>query len=185
MRRSIGVMLAALAALSNPARAQTAWGLGFAATLGSRWQIESGDVHFGRRPAHGPLGGYSVALRLGGFVDEGAIFFGNQGFVAALAVNARTPRLEIADIGDETNATGFGVDVTVEAAGYLASHSPLPQGSRWVGLSVLPGLRVGPRDGPQWAILVGPTAFVGQETDVRVLLAFRFEAPLARRESRP
>jgi hypothetical protein len=45
----------------------------------------------------------------------------------------------------------------------------------------LPGLRYGPPNGSQFALLVGPTVFFGQVTLVRPFLGVRFEAPLARR----
>lgn len=185
MRRSIALMFAGLLGLSNSAAAQTSWGLGFAATLGSSWQVEGGELGFHRRMG-GALGGVSLGIRLAGFVDEGVIFSGNQGFVAGLAVQLRSARLEITEIGDVTNSTTLGVDLTVEGAGYLATNSPLPQGSPWFGFAVLPGIRVGGRTSVQWVIMAGPTLWVGNgQSDVRGLLVARFEAPLARRSSTP
>jgi hypothetical protein len=178
-------MFAGLLGLSNSAAAQTSWGLGFAATLGPRWQVEGGEIGFQRR-TNGPIGAVGLGVRLAGFVDEGVIFAGNQGFVAGLALQVRSARLTITEIGDMTNSTTLGVDLTIEGAGYLATNSPLPQGSSWVGLAVLPGIRVGGRTSVQWAIMAGPTVWVGNGTsDVRGLLLARFESPLARRNSTP
>jgi len=165
--------------------AQAAWGFGLAATVGDGWQIEAVDVGYVRRIAAGPLRYYSAAGRFGSFVDEGAIIKGQRGFVAAVALAARTGRAAIAELGDENDLTVIGVDLTVEGTGYLATRSPLPQGSSWAALSFLPGLRFGRHDGAQYGFVLGPTVFLGRTPDVRAFLGIRFEAPLARRESRP
>ena len=180
-------MLVVLGALSTTLAAQSggAIGVGFAATLGRGWQIESGEIGYVRRTTRGPVRALSVGARLGSFVDEGAIIGGGQGFVFATTLAARSGRLMLAELGDENNLTRIGFDVTLEATGYLTSNSPLPQGSKWGAVAVLPGLRVGGGDGPQYALVVGPTWFFGSTNEVRGLLAFRVEAPLARRESHP
>jgi len=77
------------------------------------------------------------------------------------------------------------VDLTVEGTGYLGTRSPFPQGSSWGALTVLPGLKFGDPDGVQIGLLLGPTFFFGQASDVRAFLGIRFEAPLARREPHP
>lgn len=178
-------MLVVLGALSTPLAAQAgAIGVGFAATLGSGWQIESGEIGYVHRMA-GPVRALSVGARLGAFIDEGAILGGNRGFVFAGTLGARSGRIMLAELGDEQNLTAIGFDVSIEATGYLTSNSPLPQGSRWGAVAFLPGLRVGGGDGVQYAFVIGPTAFFGSKTEVRGLLAFRVEAPLARRERHP
>ena len=198
MRRSTASMLVLLGALSTPLAAQAApdkgagagagagaIGVGFVATLGSGWQIESGEIGYVRRMTRGPVRALSVGARLGAFIDEGAILGGNRGFVFAGTLAARTGRLMLAELGDEQNLTRIGFDVTLEATGYLTANSPLPQGSTWGAVALLPGLRVGGGDGPQYGLVIGPTAFFGSKTEVRGLLAFRVEAPLARRERHP
>ncbi len=178
-------MLALLGALSTPLAAQAgAIGVGFAATLGSGWQIESGEIGYVHRMA-GPVRALSVGARLGSFIDEGAILGGTRGFVFAGTLGARSGRIMLAELGDEQNLTAIGFDVTIEATGYLTSNSPLPQGSRWGAVALLPGFRVGSGDGVQYGFVIGPTAFFGSKTEVRGLLAFRVEAPLARRERHP
>lgn len=185
MRRSMTSMLALLGALSTPLAAQAgAIGVGFAATLGSGWQIESGEIGYVHRMA-GPVRALSVGARLGSFIDEGAILGGTRGFVFAGTLGARSGRIMLAELGDEQNLTAIGFDVTIEATGYLTSNSPLPQGSRWGAVALLPGFRVGSGDGVQYGFVIGPTAFFGSKTEVRGLLAFRVEAPLARRERHP
>jgi hypothetical protein len=186
-------MLVVLGALSTTLAAQSAGGggsgaigVGFAATLGSGWQIESGEIGYVRRMARGPVRALSIGARLGTFIDEGAIIGGNRGFVFAGTVGARSGRLMLAELGDENNLTQIGFDVTIEATGYLGSHSPLPQGSSWGAVALLPGLRVGSGDGPRYGLVIGPTWFLGSSPgEVRGLLAFRVEAPLARRERQP
>ena len=200
MRRSTASMLVVLAALSTPLAAQTdsaraaapepargksAIGVGFAATLGDSWQIESGEIGYVRRARRGPLRALSLGARVGSYVDEGAILGGNRGFVFAPTLAARSARLMIAELGDENNLTQIGVDLTFEATGYLTSNPPPLQRSTWAAVALLPGLRVGGNDGPQYGLVIGPTWFFGSTKEVRGLLAFRVEAPLARREHHP
>jgi hypothetical protein len=189
VRRSIISILGLLGALSTPLAAQgggAAIGAGFAATVGGGWQIESGEIGYVRRMAGGgAVRALSLGARLGSFIDEGAILGGSRGFVFAGTLTARSGRLPLAELGDERNLTAIGFDVTLEATGYLTSRSPLPQGSRWAAVAFLPGLRVGGVDGTQYGLVIGPTVFFGSTTEVRGLLAFRLEAPLARRERHP
>src|SRR5213083_3560000 len=185
VRRSMGGMLVVLAALSTPLAGQTALGVGFAATLGSSWQIEGVDVGFTRPARLGQVRFLGVGARFAGFVDEGAIFGGTRGFISGLTLTARTGRSTLAELGDPTNVTTFGVDLTVEATGYLAANSPLPVGSRWAAVTVLPGLRFGNPGGSQFTLMIGPTFFLGHASDTRALLALRFDTPLARRGAHP
>lgn len=198
MRRSMATMLVVLGALSTKLVAQSvggdsvgrkgggaAIGVGFAATLGSGWQLETGEIGYVRRMTHGPVRALSLGARLGSFIDEGAIIGGGRGFVFATTLAARSGRLMLAELGDENNLTQIGFDVTLEATGYLTTNSPMPQGSTWGAVAFLPGFRVGGGDGPQYGLVIGPTVFLGSKNEVRGLLAFRVEAPLARRERHP
>jgi hypothetical protein len=183
-------MLVVLGTLSTPLAAQTgggAIGVGFTATVGSGWQIESGEIGYVRRTARGPVRALALTARLGSFIDEGAILGGARGFVFAGTLSARSGRLMLAELGDPQNLTAIGFDVTLEGTGYLTARSPLPQGSTWGAVALLPGLRIGGGDGAQYGIVLGPTAFLGRgsKPEVRGLLAFRVEAPLARRERHP
>jgi len=196
VRRSIVSMLVVLGALSTPLAAQTApepapdvggaaIGVGFAATLGGGWQIEGAEIGYVRRATHGLVRALSAGARLGSYVDEGAVIGGNRGFVFAPTVAARLPRLILAELGDEHSLTTIGFDVTLEATGYLTTNPPPLQRASWGAVAILPGLRVGGGDGPQYGLVVGPTWFFGSKTEARGLLAFRVEAPLARRERHP
>ncbi|HYT99754.1 MAG TPA: hypothetical protein VEK85_05225 [Gemmatimonadales bacterium] len=187
MRLSIITMSAALVALSTPLGAQRrgAWTVGFAGTLGGGWQVEAADVGYARAVRAGPMRVASLTARLGSFVDEGAILGGARGFVFGLTLGGHTGLLPLADLGTETSKSEVGVDLTVEGTAYLGARSPFPQGSRWGALTVLPGLKFGDPDGVQFGLLLGPTLFFGQASDVRPFLGIRFEAPLARRESHP
>jgi hypothetical protein len=180
-------MLVVLGALSTTLAAQSggAIGVGFAATLGGGWQIESGEIGYVRRMTRGPVRALSLGARLGTYIDEGAIIGGNRGFVFAPTLAARTGRLMLAELGDENNLTQIGFDVTLEATGYLTINPPPLQRSTWGAVAFLPGLRVGGGDGPQYGLVIGPTMFFGSKNEVRGLLAFRVEAPLARREPHP
>jgi hypothetical protein len=178
------VLSTSLSAQYSP-RSGGTWFLGLAATLGSGWQIEGADLGLARRIGAGPVRALGVAGRFGSFINEGAILGGAQGFIAALALSARSGRLDLAQMGPDNNPTTFGLDLTVELAGWLGSSSPLAQRGRWTSVAVLPGLRFGSPDGGQWSLVVGPTAFLGHPTDWHGFLGIRFEAPLARREHRP
>jgi len=170
---------------ASPPASRTSWGLGLAATLGDGWQIEGGEIGLQRSVAAGPVRFVTAAARFGSFINQGAIIGGARGFIAALALSGRTGAATLAEVGNEDAPTRIAFDVTVEAAGWLGSHSPLPQGGRWATVAVLPGLRVGDAGGMQYHLLLGPTALLGGKADIRGFLGIRFEAPLARRERRP
>lgn len=197
MRRSMVTMLAALGALSTPLAAQLerdtmpvrprggAFSFGLAATIGDSWQYEAAEFGYVWRRGSSAIGAFAVSGRIGSFIDEGAILGGSRGFLFGATVGARTAMLKIAEIGNEFSLTAVGLDLTVEATGYLGANSPLPQGSQWAAVAVLPGLRVGGGNGPRYAIMAGPTVFLGSTTDWRALLAIRVETPLARGEGHP
>jgi hypothetical protein len=181
-------MLAGLAGLSTPLAAQYgsaapagAWTAGPAFTVGGGWQIEALDVGYARAVGAGPLSVIGLAGRLGSFIDEGAIVGGARGVVFGVTVSGRTPMLHLADLGSDSSASRLGCDLTLEATGYAGSRTPLPEGSPWAAVAALPGLRFGDPEGGQYAVLLGPTVFFGQTTEVRALLEVRFESRLARR----
>ena len=186
MRRSIVTMLTALVGLSTPLTGQGgALTVGLAYTVGSGWQVEGLEVGLAHTVHAGPIAALSLTARLGSFIDEGAIIGGARGFVFGTSLAARTPTWTIAELGADTSASRIGVDLTVEATGYVGSRSPLPVGSPWGALSLLPGLRFGDPNGSRLGLLIGPTVFMGTVTEVRAFLGVRFEAPLARREGHP
>ena len=190
MRRSMATMLVAWGALSTSLLAQSprrnAIGFGFAATLGPGWQIEGGDIAYIHRRSGGLLGAMSIGARLGTFIDEGAILGGSRGIVFAPTIALRSSTATLAELGNDEGATVIGFDVTLEGSAYLASSSPLPQGSHWAAVALLPGLRAGSGDGVRYGLVIGPTAFFANgKSTVRGLLGLRIEAPLARRERRP
>ncbi|HYR31216.1 MAG TPA: hypothetical protein VEO93_04800 [Gemmatimonadales bacterium] len=171
--------------LSTPAAAQNALTVGLAATLGSGWQIEGGDIGLVRRIAAGPFRRMSATARFAEFKDQGAIIGGAQGFIGAVTLGLKTAPLTIAELGDEKSPSQIGADLTLEAGGWLGSNSPLPQGGSWASLALLPGLRFGNADGGQFSLMLGPAVFFGRSTDVHAFLGVRFEAPLARRTPPP
>ena len=173
-------MLVAGSALSTPLGAQSAFAVGVAATVGGSWQVEAVELGYVQAVHAGPLRSLSVGGRFGAFVDEGAIVGGARGFVAAFVFQARTGLVGLADVGNESNPSPFGFDVTFEGVGYGAANTPLPQfGSAWGAFSVLPGLRFGDPHGVRYGLVFGPTVFVGQQTEVRAFLALRIELPMA------
>jgi hypothetical protein len=180
---------ATLTAQSNAPQAakerQHAIGFGFVATLGAYWQIESAEIGYVRRPSRG-LAAIGVAARVGTFINESTMLGGSQGIVFAAALSARTRMKSIAQLGADEHGTGIGFDVTFEISGYTAASSPMTFGSHWLGVSVLPAFSVGSGSSPHFGIVIGPTAFFSNGKPVlRGMLAFRGEAPLARRERHP
>jgi hypothetical protein len=171
----------------DTAAPRNAIGFGFAATLGSGWQIEGGDISYVHRYRGGTIGAFSIGARIGTFIDEAAILGGSRGIVFAPTLALRSSSASLAQLGDEQSGTTIGFDVTLEASGYVASSSPLAQGSHWGAVALLPGIRAGSGEGGvRYGLVIGPTAFIGSHsTTVRGLLGFRIEAPLARRERRP
>ena len=198
MRGSWAALLVALCVLAPALGAQTpstaagskipgphAIGFGLVATLGANWQIESAEIGYVRRPSRG-LAAIGLAGRLGTFVNESAMLGGNQGFVFAATLSARTHMKSIAQLGAEEPGTGIGFDLTFELSGYAAAHSPLALGSHWAAVSVLPAFSIGSGNSAHFGIVIGPTVFLHSGKPLmRGLLAFRGEAPLARRERHP
>jgi hypothetical protein len=151
---------------------------GYFATLGVDWQIEALELGYVFRRARG-LAAISLSSRIGSFVDQSSYLSDSRGMVYAAALSARTRVLEIAQLGDEEHNSPIGVDLTIEAAGYVASGSPFAEGSRWAAVSLLPSLRIGPG-----AITLGPSLFLAghrRQAAMRGVLALRGEAALSRR----
>lgn len=184
MRRFMIAMLIATGALSTPLVAQSV-ALGLAGTLGGGWEIEGVDIGYLRSVRAGPFQSVSFGVRLGGFIDEGQIVGGTQGFAVGGVLGLRTGLLHLADVGNEASAAPIGLDLTIEAAGYGAVNSPLPQGSSWGAVSILPGIRFGDGPGARYSIVLGPTVFLGKSTNVHAFIGLRFEIPLAHRTLHP
>lgn len=196
MRRSIVPMLVALSALSTTLAAQStdapapkasphAIGFGFVATLGANWQMEGIEIAYARRLPRG-LAAVSLSGRVGTFMNESSMIGGTKGAMFGATLAGRTHMKSIAQFGMDEHGTGIGFDLTFEVTGYVASRSPLTQGARWLAISVLPAFSIGSGDAPHFGIVVGPTAFLSSgKPSMRGMLAFRGEAPLARRERRP
>ncbi|MGH7520404.1 MAG: hypothetical protein ACREMI_03905 [Gemmatimonadales bacterium] len=200
MRRSMMAMLVALGALSTTLAAQSnsapqappaikerphAIGFGFVATLGANWQMEGIEIAYARRLRRG-LAAISVSSRIGTFINESSMLGGTKGVVFGATLAGRTRMKSIAQFGMEEHGTGIGFDVTFEVTGYTASQALMSQGARWLAVSVLPAFSIGSGDAPHFGIVIGPTAFFsGGKPSMRGMLAFRGEAPLARRERRP
>jgi len=179
-------MLTALAALSTPLAGQgSALTVGLAFTAGGGWQIQALDVGYGRAVHAGPIAMLSLSGRVGEFIDQGAIVGGARGFLFGTTLAARTPMTVVADLGSDSSTSRLGLDLTVEATGYVGANSPLPVGSPWGAVSLLPALRFGDPEGTRGGLLIGPTVFFGTITQVRPFLGLRFELPLARRDRHP
>ena len=186
MRRSMLTMLTALTALSTPLAGQgSALTVGLAFTAGGGWQIQALDVGYGRAVHAGPIAMLSLSGRVGEFIDQGAIVGGARGFLFGTTLAARTPMTVVADLGSDSSTSRLGLDLTVEATGYVGANSPLPVGSPWGAVSLLPALRFGDPEGTRGGLLIGPTVFFGTITQVRPFLGLRFELPLARRDRHP
>jgi hypothetical protein len=159
-------------------------GFGFFATLGSKWQLEGVEVGYVRRMTRG-LAAISVSGRVGTFIDESAMIGGTQGIAFGGTIAGRTRMKSIAQFGEEEHGTAIGLDMTLEVSGYTSSNSPLSR-TQWMAISLLPAISLGSGDAAHFGIVIGPTAFFGDgKPAVRGMLAFRAEAPLARRERRP
>ena len=186
MRRTIALMLLVFPFLSVPLAGQ-ALSFGFAGTLGGDWSVESGEFGVVLPVGLGILRNVSGSVRAGWFGDNRTSIISHQrGFVSAVALGLRSGTLELFDVGGEgQSTTRIGFDVTLEAAGYLAARSPLPEGNRWVSAAVLPAIRVGQDDGTHFAILLGPAWFMGHPTEVHPFLGLRVELPLARDRGGP
>src|SRR6266852_2027704 len=129
-------MLTALAALSTPLAGQgSALTVGLAFTAGGGWQIQALDVGYGRAVHAGPIAMLSLSGRVGEFIDQGAIIGGARGFLFGTTLAARTPMTVVADLGSDSSTSRLGLDLPVEATGYVGANSPLPVGSPWGAVS--------------------------------------------------
>lgn len=178
-------MSVGLLALSTSLAAQSAFTVGLAATLGEGWQLEGADVGLIRPLRAGPVRKWSAVARVGSFIDQGSFIGGQRGVVGGIALGLRSGSVTVAELGNDPDFTLITFDVTIEAAGYLAANSPLPQGSSWLAASVLPAIRIGDPGATQFTVLLGPAWFLGHTAETRVFLGVRAEMPLARREPAP
>jgi hypothetical protein len=157
---------------------------GFFATLGLHWQLEGVEIGYVRRLERG-LAAVSLSGRVGTFINESVMSGGTQGLGLGATLAARTRMHSVAQFGADEHGTDIGLDLTFEMTGYTAYASPQSR-DRWMALSVLPAISIGSGDAPRFGIVLGPTAFLGDgKPVVRGILAFRGEAPLARRERLP
>lgn len=159
-------------------------GFGFFATLGAHWQIEGVEIGYARRMQRG-LAALSVSTRFGTFINQSTMMGGSKGMAFGGTIAARTRMKTLAQFGEEEHGTGIGLDMTFELTGYTASNSQISR-TQWLAISALPAISLGSGDSPHFGIVIGPTLFLGDgKPAVRGLLAFRGEAPLARRERLP
>ena len=182
MRRALVLVLGALIVSSPPLVAQSAFTIGYSGTLGSNWQIEALEAGLVRHTGLGPVRYVSGTVRIGWFGDQGAIIGGTRGFIGAGALAFRSGRVSVFTVGEDQNPTVVALDLSLEAAGYLAAHAPSPWVPRSISLAVLPGIRVGQAGGGQFAVLVGPAWFSGGGTwRAHAFVSARYEVPLGER----
>jgi hypothetical protein len=175
-------MSAVLVALSTPVYAQgRGWTGGLVATIGDGWQFQGLDFGLWRPASLSPVRGYTVALRVGSFFDQGAIVGGTKGFVGGVAFTLRTGSTSLAEVGSQGSISTLAADFGIETAAHLASDSQIPEGDAWFSIALLPGLRFGRDGGMQGAIVFGPALFVGTTSHVYPFVGLRIEVPLAPR----
>jgi hypothetical protein len=175
-------MFMSLAALSTPLAGQTSVLFGYAGTVGgSTWQIEAFEFGLAPSVGLGPVRSVAATVRLGWFADQAVLLRGTRGFVGAAALALRSGRLTLAQVGDDINPTVVALDISVEGAGYLSGRTPLPEGKRWVSLALLPAVKIGQAEGPQFSLVLGPAFFAGTTHHTHAFIAARGEIPLARR----
>ncbi len=179
MRRAIAPVLGALIVWSVPVGAQAAFTIGYSGTLGSNWQIEALEAGIVGHTGLGPVRYVSGTVRIGWFGDQGAIIGGTRGFLGAGALAVRSGRIGLFNIGQDQTPTVVALDLTLEAAGYLASRAPSPWSTQSVSLAALPGIRAGEAGGGQFVLLGGPAWFSGGGTwHAHAFLSIRYEVPL-------
>jgi hypothetical protein len=175
-------MLVTGSILSTPLAGQASFALGAAATLGGSWQIEGADVGWVREINTGPLRYASIGGRMGVFVDQNALTGGTRGLVGGLVLQTRTGLWNLADVGNESNPSILGLDVTFEGVAYGAFNTPLEtMGSAWGAFSVLPGLRIGAGQQLRYGAVFGPTVFLGRRQRFVRFSPSALKSPLATR----
>jgi len=146
------------------------------------WQLEGLDVGYMIGVRAAALRWVTIGTRLGLFSEHGTVGgAGSRGFVGAAVLQGRTGRLRLADIGSETNPGMLGADLTVETIFYGSANSPLPQGSPWGALSLLPGIRFGGDEGTRYGVVAGPTWYFGQASSVHAFVGGRVDFTVSSR----
>ncbi len=163
-----------------PATGMTIGVTGFSGGLWQPSGFELGLVHgLGRGTARAT---YAV-VRLGSFSQDQAVLFSNTtGFFTALLVGVRAPLATIAEVGAEGEPSQYVRLVgALEAGGEWNARSPLPQGTFMGLVTPLVGLSFGGGDGrvdQNFALLVGPSWWIGSATDAHFQLSLRYQFPL-------
>ncbi len=162
--------------------------LGVTGFTGGLWQpsgFEIGLVH----GLGGARSSYAV-LRLGSFSQDQAVLFSNTtGFFAAALFGFRVPLATIAEVGQEGEPSQYIRLVGVlETGGLAAARSPLPQGGSMAIVTPLAGISFGGGGGridQNFALLMGPSWWIGSTTDVHFQLSLRYQIPLGGESRRP
>lgn len=157
--------------------------IGYAGTVGTGWQVEGLDVGYMIGIRKAGLRWVTIGTRLGLFSEHGTVAgAGSRGFVGAAFLQGRTGRLRLADIGgSESNPGMLGADLTVEAIAYGSANSPLPQGSPWGAISILPGVRFGGDDRTRYGVVAGPSWYFGQASSVHAFIGARVDFTVSSR----
>lgn len=121
----------------------------------------------------------TLGTRLGVFSDHGSTTGGSRGFFGGLVLQGRTGQLELAEIGSQDHPGIIGMDLTVEAIGYGSANSPLPQGTAWGAISILPGFRFGGDEGVRYGLVAGPTWYFGETNSLRAFIGLRLDFQLS------
>jgi len=178
----------ALAAQARPDSLPPRWaaptrGLLFGVTAFTQGQWQPSGLELGLTHASaGSSRSVYAMIRLGSFSQDQAVLLSQtQGFFTAMLVGVRMPLATLAEVGAEGEPSQYlrllGV---LEAGPELNVNSPLPQGNAMGVVSPLVGIGFGGGAGlaQDFAILVGPSWFIGRTTTVHVQVTLRYQMPL-------
>jgi hypothetical protein len=157
--------------------------IGVTGFTGGLWQPSGFEIGLVRGLGGGPARSVYAVVRLGSFSQDQAVMFSNTtGFFSALLVGVRVPLATLAAVGAEGEPSQYVRFVGVlEAGGEANARSPLPQGSFMGVVAPLVGLSFGGGEGSvdqNFALLVGPSWWIGSATDAHFQLSLRYQIPL-------
>lgn len=164
---------------------RTGWIFSVTGLAGGVWDPTTLEVGLTRAVAAQPGRTVYLAGRLGAFVsDAGFVSQGTYGLILGAVAGYRQPLLQLLEVGlSERNVSYVALTGTLELSANGDIKSPTPDVAHATA-AFLFGLSYGNRApvDEAFALLFGPLAYIGgRDTDLRLQISMRFQAPIGGR----